>query len=128
MAKKVKTGAVSQETVQTSTEPKETKSKKLTFGEGMIKVSGYLADAPDSLSIGIISKPNADGGMERVYAFLNTSAVAKEARQKISAALREVYQNGAYSVAQFATALRIDEKAVQGLIDDEFIERQGNML
>lgn len=124
MAKKVKKEEVT--AVEGETTPKvETKSKSITFGEGIVKVSGHLADAPDALTIGIVAKPNLDGGKERVYAFLNSSAVAKAARANIAEILREVYQGGAFSIAQFATALRVEEKAVQGLIDEEFIERQG---
>lgn len=124
MAKKAKKEEVT--AVESVGTPKvETKSKSISFGEGIVKVSGFLADSPDALAVGIVSKPNLDGGMERVYAFLNSGAAAKAARTKIAEVLREVYQGGAYSIMQFATALRVDEKAVQGLIDEEFIERQG---
>ncbi len=111
--------------IELSATLKAAKAKNMTFGEGIVKISGYLADVPDAVSIGIIARPNTDGGSERVYAFLNTSPAAKEVREKVAEVLKEVYQNGAYNVVQFATALRIDEKAVQGLIDEEFIERQG---
>lgn len=124
MAKEKKVVAETVEPVATETKP-EKKSKKMTFSEGIIKISGLLADVPDAVAIGIISKPNTDGGNERVYAFLNTSQQAKKARESVSEVLKEVYQGGAYNIMQFATALRIDEKAVQGLIDEEFIERQG---
>lgn len=103
----------------------EEKKKTMTFSEGIIEASKILSDCPEALQITIVNKPNNEGGQIRAYAFVENDRKAKDCRRSIKAVLREVYESGAYSNEQFASALRVDVKAIQGLLDDEFIAAQG---
>lgn len=92
--------------------------QKATFNEVMGEVNMVLATAPEAMYFSV--KKNADGA--HYWSFDDATKEAQEVREQIREKLAELYQAGAFSHNDFARPLRVDKKAVQALIDDDFRE------
>lgn len=83
-------------------------------------VSSLLVDNPQSLTVALVKE---DG--RSVYRFVEDSGSARTIRRKARKLLKDLWQAGAYNYTQLAEKLRVSDLDIQGLIDDEFSERNG---
>lgn len=98
--------------------PKTKEVKKYTLLEGAQESTMLLSEVPDALEFSV-KKP--DGGAH-FYSFDNATPEATKVRKQIKAIMKNVYDNGAFSLGQFAEKLRVSTEAMQALLDEEFIE------
>jgi len=91
------------------------------FNEAITEISAMLVKAPRALTLGKFM--TAEG--KHYYNFTDTTKSAISLREKVRKILTLMWGGGAYNYQQIADALRIETLDVQGLIDEQFIQREG---
>lgn len=100
--------------------PAVAESQQAKFDRVMQEVSGLLSKTPHAMTIEL----SKDGGVHR-YGWGDKSNEATKSREDAAKKLRDLYQSGAYSYSQFADRLRLSNKDLQALMDDDWREQQG---
>ncbi len=100
--------------------PPVRESQKEKFDRTIEEVSRLLSRQPSAMTVDLVK----EGGVHK-YMFNDNSNDGRGARDQARKALKDLYQSGAYSYSQFAERLRLTNKDVQALLDDDWREQQG---
>jgi hypothetical protein len=100
--------------------PPVARSQQEEFDSTMEEVSKLLSKTPHAMTMDLVK----EDGVHR-YSFRDGSSDGAQARRQAKERLEQLYQNGAYSYAQFAERLRLTNTDIQGILDEDWRDQQG---